>query len=163
MLHRNAISISKYIRGKFVERGTHITYIKYFHDWLFLSRPLCMRKTFLFNPVYINVTINVLSMSGGVLSRLRHRYSAKKFTMHYWLISNIVCFADKVPCISEILMYVNLMISDAIWRQRSWTLLVDVVARPLFGAEMLHVCWPRPLQWRHSGLDGVSNHQPHDC
>ena len=20
-----------------------------------------------------------------------------------------------------------------------------------------------PLQWRHNGLDGVSNHQPHDC
>ena len=22
---------------------------------------------------------------------------------------------------------------------------------------------PTPLQWRHNGRDGVSNHQPHDC
>ena len=26
------------------------------------------------------------------------------------------------------------------------------------------VCWgPTPLQWRHNGRNGVSNHQPHDC
>ena len=24
-------------------------------------------------------------------------------------------------------------------------------------------CWPNTLQWRHNELDGVSNHQPHDC
>ena len=22
---------------------------------------------------------------------------------------------------------------------------------------------PKPLQWRHNGRDGTSNHQPHDC
>ena len=23
--------------------------------------------------------------------------------------------------------------------------------------------WLNPLQWRHNGRDGISNHQPHDC
>ena len=28
---------------------------------------------------------------------------------------------------------------------------------------MLTFAWIKPLQWRHNGLDGVSNHQPHHC
>ena len=30
------------------------------------------------------------------------------------------------------------------------------------GAYIVEV-WQRPLQWRHNGRDGVSNHQPHHC
>ena len=29
---------------------------------------------------------------------------------------------------------------------------------------LLKINWrPLPLQWRHNGHDGISNHQPHDC
>ena len=27
----------------------------------------------------------------------------------------------------------------------------------------MYYFWPLPLQWRHNGCDGFSNHQPHDC
>ena len=36
--------------------------------------------------------------------------------------------------------------------------LVDILQR-----ELIHFCMSITLQWRHNGLDGVSNHQPHHC
>ena len=82
----------KYICGKFVKRGSHIRYMKYFQDWFFLSRPY-MRKTFLFNPVYIKVTISVLSACDGVLSRSPHRCSAIK---HYHAL--LINIQYRMPC-----------------------------------------------------------------
>ena len=40
-------------------------------------------------------------------------------------------------------------------------------AFPCREVAMGHLAWPPgrgiPLQWRHNGYDGVSNHQPHQC
>ena len=38
--------------------------------------------------------------------------------------------------------------------------------RTVWGLLSFIVVWCRgvlPLQWRHNGCDGISNHQPHDC
>ena len=55
-------------------------------------------------------------------------------------------------------------------RLLTWPLSVTTVAFlvPLQFTVVFHTAskaglWPVTLRWRHNGLDGVSNHQPHDC
>ena len=38
-----------------------------------------------------------------------------------------------------------------------------VVRFEVYRKRHFNPCTAHPLQWRHNGRDGVSNHQPHDC
>ena len=74
----------------------------------------------------------------------------------------------------------SLRLSDAMWRQRSGSTLVQVMACCLTASShYLKQYWliiskvqyhsiagsaaPATLQLRHNGRDCISNHQPHDC
>ena len=55
---------------------------------------------------------------------------------------------------------------ERIWRQK-WMLRTKEILRVSEGCSIWHipVChwFVYPLQWRHNGHDGVSNHQPDEC
>ena len=58
------------------------------------------------------------------------------------------------------LMVIDAFSFELVWKCDHWvTMLLTAVCA-------IQPTWTRfasPLQWRHNGRDGVSNHQPHDC
>ena len=50
-------------------------------------------------------------------------------------------------------------------KRSGWCVLNHLSASgpPIYGYPSIYLLWRKPLQWRHNGRDGISNHQPHDC
>ena len=48
-------------------------------------------------------------------------------------------------------------------QQRKLEISASAITDPLWGESVGHPWMFSPLQWRHNGHNGVSNHQPHHC
>ena len=75
--------------------------------------------------------------------------------VHQWWSSSLTCI-----CVTGSHWINSPGPSDAIWKQRSWSSLVELMACEWNS----NANRPGPiLQWRHNERGGVSNHQPHNC
>ena len=58
---------------------------------------------------------------------------------------------------NKILLPVNVLSSE------SWVIFINLLKWVFNASNTTTGLFIVPLQWRHNGRDGVSNHQPHDC